>query len=783
MRTDRTCLLALLVFLAAASAAQTQQANPHIGYIYPPGGQQGATFQALLGGKDLDGAAVALVSGGGVAAKVLEHIRPLNQGAFKEIQRQMGDLMKKKEAAAPAGWTRGGRGGSQTFANAAWTAADEKELADLREKLSTFFIRRTSAPALVETVLLKVSVARDAEPGERELRLQTGHGLTNPLVFKVGQLPEFTEESERSAAEAESQRRGGKGKRSQREDKPIPGASPVSDEPAREVAVTLPVTLNGQILPGDVDRYRFRARKGQQLVAQVSARSLIPYLSDAVPGWFQAAVTLFDAGEEEVAYDDDFRFHPDPVLHCQIPRDGEYVVEIRDALYRGREDFVYRVALGELPYVTGVFPLGSRVGAESTVELAGWNLPIAKLARTEQMSGVDSISVGNGAFLSNRVPFAVDELPECLEKEPNNEPTSAQRVCLPLIVNGRIERPGDMDVFCFEGHAGQQIVAEVKARRLDSSLDSALKLTDTTGKQLAFNDDYEDKAAGLTTHQADSRLGVTLPANGLYRLHLVDQQQKGGGDYGYRLQLRAPQPDFELRVTPSSINVRAGATVPFTAHVLRRDGFSGEIALALKDPPSGFTLSGGHVPTGLDVMRVTLTAPAKPADKSYAVSLVGEATIQARQVVRSAVPADDVMQAFLYRHLVPAKELWVTVTGSPSVLPMEVLSKEPVRIPLGGEARVAVSVPVKSFFGMTKLELDDPPAGITMDDISLNPQYNEIVLRSDAAVAKAGLKGNLIVNVFAAKTEGSSGKGKAQRKKTRILFSALPAIPYEIVGP
>ena len=38
--------------------------------------------------------------------------------------------------------------------------------------------------------------------------------------------------------------------------------------------------LNGQILPGDVDRYRFEARQGQHLVVDVSARKLIPYLSD-----------------------------------------------------------------------------------------------------------------------------------------------------------------------------------------------------------------------------------------------------------------------------------------------------------------------------------------------------------------------------------------------------------------------------------------------------------------------------------------------------------------------
>ena len=96
---------------------------------------------------------------------------------------------------------------------------------------------------------------------------------------------------------------------------------------------------------------------------------MIPYLADAVPGWFQATLTLRDADGKEVAYADDFRFHPDPVFSCVIPKTGRYMLEIKDAIYRGREDFVYRVTLGEVPLVTSVFPLGASLGEEATVEL------------------------------------------------------------------------------------------------------------------------------------------------------------------------------------------------------------------------------------------------------------------------------------------------------------------------------------------------------------------------------------------------------------------------------
>ena len=162
----------------------------------------------------------------------------------------------------------------------------------------------------------------------------------------------------------------------------------------------------------------------------------------------------------------------------------------------------------------------------------------------------------NKGLASNQVPFAVDALPECMEVEPNNDRASAQKITLPIIINGRIDAPGDWDVFSFEGRGGEEIVTEVYARRLDSPLDSVLRLTDAAGRQIAFNDDYMDKGNGLDTHHADSRISIKLPADGTYFVHLGDVQQRGGPSYGYRLRVSAPQPDFALRVVPSSINVR-----------------------------------------------------------------------------------------------------------------------------------------------------------------------------------------------------------------------------------
>ena len=133
---------------------------------------------------------------------------------------------------------------------------------------------------------------------------------------------------------------------------------------------------------------------------------------------------------------------------------------------------------------------------------------------------------------------------------------------------------------------GEKIVAEVDARKLDSPLDSVLKLTDADGRQLAFNDDYADKGDGLQhapcrflSHRRIARRRASIIS------HLGDAQHKGGAEYAYRLRISEPRPDFALRIVPSSINVRAGGSVPITVYALRKDGFSGEIALTLKDAP------------------------------------------------------------------------------------------------------------------------------------------------------------------------------------------------------
>lgn len=646
MSRVQTAVLVLAGLLATAPAAQAQ-VRPYIGFVYPAGGQQGTTFQIRVGGQNLDDVREVLVSGPGVRAKVVDYLRRLGAPEITLLREQVNELKKGSAGKDEAGLR-------------------------LIERIEKRFVESVQTPAcasIASLVLVEVTMDRDAKPGQRELILATPRGVSNPLVFHVGQLPEVA----RKPMVAATRQVLGKEELALR-------VRPADEVEAR---VTVPCTMNGQIASGEVNRYRFDARKGQRLVISVQARQLVPYIADAVPGWFQPVMSLSDASGKEVAYSDDYRFKPDPVILSEVPKDGQYVLSITDAIYRGREDFVYRVTLGEVPFVTSIFPLGARAGTPATIQMKGWNLQQAELTppASDAGPGIHPVAAIREGFVSNRLPFALDTLPERLEKEPNNDRSHAQKVKLPVIVNGRIDRPGDWDVFSVAGRAGDVLVAEVHARRLDSPLDSLLKLTDAAGKLLALNDDREDVEAGVNTHHADSYLMVKLPADGDYYVHLGDVAHSGGEEYAYRLRLSAPRPDFALYTVPSSVGLRGKSSGSVSVQAVRKDGFAGAIKIGLKDAPAGFSATPVSLSPTQEVTRLAVRTTLADTRQPVGLAIEGLAKIGQREVAHEAVPAEDRMQAFLWRHMVPAEELKVLVFNPSYQPPAKRVRRTPAPTP------------------------------------------------------------------------------------------------------
>ena len=307
------------------------------------------------------------------------------------------------------------------------------------------------------------------------------------------------------------------------------------------------------------------------------------------------------------------------------------------------------------------------------------------------------------------------------------------------------------------------VVADVLARRLGSPLDAALRLVGADGTVVAFNDDSKDLEMGLLTHHADPALQAELPRDGLYRACLWDAQRHGGEPYAYRLRLRTPQPDFALRLTPSCVNVRPGQAATLTVHALRKDGFAQDIDLRLLDAPDGFVLNGTRIPAGKDSLEVRLSAPRGVARQVFPVRLEGRAVVGGETVSRLALAAEDMMQAFLWRFLVPRQELLVAVAGTrpvPTVwrplLPgARLTSATPVRVPLGGTARVEIAAPqtladpARTALTSVRFRLANQSRGVTLRDAGVGPAGIALELKADANCALPGDAANVIVEAYA----------------------------------
>jgi hypothetical protein len=143
--------------------------------------------------------------------------------------------------------------------------------------------------------------------------------------------------------------------------------------------------------------------------------------------------------------------------------------------------------------------------------------------------GNHDVRVVNKEGVSNPRTFVVGDLPEVLEKEPNNDVDQAQRVEVNSTINGIITTPTDVDYYVFAGKKGQRVVASCLATSIDSPLPAALELYGPGGKLLASNRDYQE---------GDAVLDSTLPDDGDYLVRVFAfTYTQGSPDHFYRLTI------------------------------------------------------------------------------------------------------------------------------------------------------------------------------------------------------------------------------------------------------
>ena len=436
----RFLLLGALCLLAVAPPVLAQTSFPMIGGVYPVGVQRGKTVDVTVyaggnGGANLYGAYKALVEGVGVKAEV---------------------IVPEK------GWP-------------AKPAPDPKAPQKVWE-----------LPGVSE-VKLRVTVAPDAPLGVRELRL----GTARMGISSVGLLV-VSDETQVSEAE------------------------PNNDiEHAQNV--TLPCDVNGRIQQGeDIDCYKFTVTAGQEVTFAVQCARLMDKIHD-LQEHADPLIVLRDLKGLELARNDDY-YRADPLLHYKFDKAGQYVIQIRDVNYSGNPFWIYRLNITSRPYVVAAVPCAVRPGQSAELHVTGFNLGGANTAHIDvpanAPSGVwtTSLKLPNG--MSNPISLLVSDVPQTVAVSrpaanlatANNgasktvtaslvntpvAPVAAafSAFTLPGGVSSAILTAGQSDHYKFQAKKGTAWGFEVTARRLDSEMDSELKLRDAKGNVLATNDD------------------------------------------------------------------------------------------------------------------------------------------------------------------------------------------------------------------------------------------------------------------------------------------------------
>ncbi len=551
----------------------------HIGFLMPSGGQQGTSVDIIVGGQAFWAVKSAVVSGGGVEVESIQVVRGLPLPDGKQ-RRYINNVLKNFHTGKPTDLPK-------PEDSESWRKHDYYDRLDKlspceRDILYRFlFVPRNSlqaSPAIASRIIIRLKIAADAAPGEREFRLLERNGrLSNPLKFFVGKAAEFREEFF-----------------------PFP---PAKQNP---VAFTIPGTLNGQIMPGEVDKFTFSMKKGEIVTFKLFGRHLNPFIGDGVPGHFQAVLEVVDKNRKSLAFADDYFFDPDPVLTFQAPADDEYTLLIRDAIYRGRADFVYRV----------------------TAQAGEPLLPDA------QAPVIPGVPVKDQTQLSPDTP-----------------------VEYPVMIKGAIT-PDKSNDYLIKLQKDERVILELFSRRMGLPPDGVIKVFDEKGRLLTFNDDTERLKAGLILHNsADPLVIFTAPEDGIYRVNVSDNAGFAGKAYKYFLRIDREERIFSVYSVPSTKLISADSCTAVKVIADRSSGYQGEIKIKVVSP-EGIRIAGiDSIPAGVNSAFITLEGKFERNRPLYDLKLEASAG----NFKTPVIPGDEAMQAFAYTHINPAKTFPVRV--------------------------------------------------------------------------------------------------------------------------
>ena len=183
------------------------------------------------------------------------------------------------------------------------------------------------------------------------------------------------------------------------------------------------------------------------------------------------------------------------------------------------------------------------------------------------------------------------------EREPNETAGQALKIAVPIIIEGAIDRPGDVDCFQFQVQQGDQLAFEVETPQSGPLLfNPRLGITDQDGNEFLTNI-YKRIVRNFTFYQKDiqPKTVYTFRLGGNYTLQVRDLTSRHGDpSFLYRVLIRPQVPHAgEVRVLQDRINLKRGKARKLTLITEQEEGFDGEIALSVENLPEGVRIYPG----------------------------------------------------------------------------------------------------------------------------------------------------------------------------------------------
>ena len=574
----RTFFILAVVLLLSSHPSSAQEPNetpagPRIEAVFPRGGQQGTSFEVEIRGQQLQGAYALWFDCPTLRAydfrvEEVELAEPEKQGSEEE----------------------------------------EKKEANYR-------------------VLVQMDLGATAKVGAHALRLVSPGEISNPVAFQVN--------PERNILETDT-----------------PHGTPGEAQEVR-----FPGIVNGRIdEKGERDYYAIRVSKNQELLFEVLTGSgllltnfgtFFPQLNLYEPtgSWFDPAqVTRLESRNESI-----FFIFPKgtyvtqylPRLTHRFSKPGRYLVEVAAFEGEGGAALTYQLRIAKtrsattprqqdwtprvLAHADGPDWLDRDFDRTLTPDrlsrLWARSVRLPLRAREDSPGGGGSSNSpattgkdgpgdqpAEGMDLSGFAPV----LTSVLEKEPNESVDLALEVTVPIIVEGAVERPGDVDHFKFKVEAEQSLAFEVETPNSRyPHFAPRLGVTDSHGQEILTN--IYRKVAGDGDDWVKSIEPKTVHSfkRGEYYLQVRDlTSRKGNHSFRYRVLIRSRIPHMG-RVVPKifgivgieteedRINLVAGETHKLVVVSAQEEGFDGEIALNIENLPPGvraFPTAGYHRP-------------------------------------------------------------------------------------------------------------------------------------------------------------------------------------------